>query len=830
MTVPERAQVVVVGGGVVGASVLYHLTTVGITDCVLVERSELTSGSTWHAAGGMHTLNGDPNVAALQQYTVQLYEQVERISGVDCGIHLTGGLMLADTAERMDWLRLAHARGRYLGMDTELVTVAEAKAILPFMDESYFVGALYDPMEGHVDPSGVTRAYAGAARVAGARVVQHTRVESVTARSDGGWDLHWVGSGAGSAGEAGTITCEHVVNAGGLWAREVGRMFGIELPVLAMEHMYLLTEPVPQLADIERTDRAAGLHAMDFAGEIYMRQEGDGLLLGTYEPDGVPWSPHTTPWDFGHQLLAPDLERIGDNLRRAFSHFPIFHEVGIKQVVNGPFTFAPDGNPLIGPVRGQRGHWVAAGVMAGLSQGGGVGLALANWIADGDPGFDVWGMDVARFGDFATPAYTDATVRENYGRRFRIAYPNEELEAARPLRTSPIHGRLDDAGAVWGVSFGLEHALWFSDDPAVRVETPTLRRSDAWDAVAAESRLVREGVGLVETTNFASFDVRGVGARAWLDHLCANRLPPVGRIALSPLLNPHGRLLGDVTVACLPPDAHDLADGATERFVVFGSGAAERHYERWFDAHLPGDGTVRYDSRGPDRCGVSIAGPAARDLLASVTTADVSPDGFGFLDIRRIEVGTVPVLAGRITFTGDLGWELWCRPCDHLRLFDELARAGTAFDLGLFGARALDSLRLEKSFGSWATEYRPIHTPDEAGLGWAVQPDKGAFVGREAVLAAREAGVSRRLVTLVVDAADADVLGDEPIWHDDEVVGWVTSGGYAHWSRASVALGYVRADVATADTGFAVEVLGARRPAERRDTCLFDPAGSRMRA
>ncbi|MBW3605542.1 MAG: FAD-dependent oxidoreductase [Actinobacteria bacterium] len=818
----SSAQVVVIGGGVVGASVLYHLTKVGLTDVMLVERSELTSGSTWHAAGGMHTFNGDPNVAALQQYTVALYEEIERISGHDCGIHLTGGLMLADTEERMDWLRMAHARGRYLGMDTELLGVAEAKKILPIMDERHFVGALYDAMEGHVDPSGVTWAYARAAQLAGAEVVQHTRVEAIRQRPDGLWDL--------DCGEAGTTTCEHFVNAGGLWAREVGRMCGIELPVLAMEHMYLLTESVPELEDWTATGPGSGLHTMDFAGEVYLRKEGTGLLLGTYEPDGVPWSPHTTPWEFGHQLLPPDLDRIADNLQVAFEHFPIFYDIGIKTVINGPFSFAPDGNPLIGPIRGQRGHWVACGVMAGLSQGGGVGLALSNWIAEGDPGFDVWAMDVARFGDFATPAYTNAKVRENYARRFRIPYPNEELPAGRPLMTSPIHERLHRANAVWGAAYGLEYALWFQRDGLEAYEMPTLRRSNAWDMAAEESRAVREGVGLYETTGFAKFVFTGPGARVFLDSIMGNRIPPVGRIALTPMLNEHGRLIGDLTVATLPPTPGDVAERSSERFMVFGTGAAERYYERWFDAHLPADGSVRYASMGPNLCGLSIAGPASRALLADVTDADVSAESVRFLDFRRIEVGAVPVVLGRISFTGDLGYELWVEPAYQPQLFDVLTAAGARYGLRLFGLRALDSLRFDKSFGAWAFEYRPIYDPYEAGLGMFVKLDKGAFVGRDAAARRRAEGPERRLTAFTIDADDADATADEPIWHDDEVVGWVTSGGYAHWSQASVALGYVPAGLADATDGFEIEVVGDRRPATRLDECLFDPTGSRMRA
>ncbi|HJM22671.1 MAG TPA: FAD-binding oxidoreductase, partial [Acidimicrobiales bacterium] len=372
---PSETQVVVIGGGVVGASVLYHLAKAGWTDVVLLERTELTAGSTWHSAGGMHTLNGDPNVAKLQQYTIELYKEIEEVSGQDCGITITGGIMLADNEQRMDWLRSAHARGRYLGMETELLSVAEAKKLLPIFDEQYFVGAMYDAHEGHVDPSGVTHAFAKAARDNGAQIHRDTWVRALDHDSKGNWRVHTIRTSTGE--DLGSISCQHVVNAGGLWAREVGRMVGIELPVLAMEHTYILTEDLPEVAAYNEANGHQFLHSIDFGGEIYMRQEGGGLLLGTYEHDGRAWSPQETPWDFGMQLLPPDLEHISENLDVGFAHFPIFADAGLKQVVNGPFTFSPDGNPLLGPVRGLPGYWCACAVMAGLSQGGGVGLALA---------------------------------------------------------------------------------------------------------------------------------------------------------------------------------------------------------------------------------------------------------------------------------------------------------------------------------------------------------------------------------------------------------------------------------------------------------------------
>src|SRR5580692_313736 len=560
-----QARVVVIGGGVVGASVLYHLTKAGWKDVLLIERAELTSGSTWHAAGGMHTVNGDPNVAKLQQYTIKLYEEIERISGVPCG---------------------------------------------------------------------VTHAYARSAQLAGAQVNRQTRVVDMKPRSDGSWDL---------ITERGNVHAEHVVNAGGLWAREVGRMVGLELPVLAMEHQYLITEDLPEFAG--QKDQ---LHCIDFEGEIYMRQERGGMLLGTYERAGVPWSPRTTPWDFGQDLLPNDLERIAPSLEVGFQHFPRLASAGIKKVVNGPFTFAPDGNPLVGPVRGLKNYWVACGVMAGFSQGGGVGLALSHWMVNGDPGADIWGMDVARYGDWATPAYTNAKVRENYSRRFRIRFPNEELDAARPLRTTPIYERLQSENAVFGEYCALEHPLWFAPKGTPAHEVVSFRRSNAHAVVGEECRAVREAVGLLEISNYGKFEVGGPAAAAWLSSIMANRVPAVGRITLTPMLNERGRLIGDFTLCRL----------AEQRFFLIGTYAAERYYLRWFERHMPAsDVTVRPCAM--QYVGLSVAGPRSRELLQSLVDTDLSAAAFPFLGFRQLDVGMVPAMVGRISFTGDLGYEIW---------------------------------------------------------------------------------------------------------------------------------------------------------------------------
>lgn len=843
-----RARAVVIGGGVVGCSVLYHLARAGWTDVMLIERSELTSGSSWHAAGGFHTLNGDPNVARLQAYTVSLYKEIEALSGQSCGLHLTGGVMLAGDPVRMDYLRLAHAKGRCLGMDTEIITPGEAAAMFPLLDPSHFVGALWDPVEGHLDPAGTTHAYAKAAQALGATIVLRNRVVELTQEPDGTWNV---------VTEHGTVQAEHVVNAGGLWAREIGRMVGLELPVLAMEHMYLLTEPIPEIAAFNEATGREMVGVLDLPGEIYTRQERGGVLLGTYEKDCRPWSPRTTPWDFGHELLQPDLDRIAPSLEVGFRHFPSLEKAGIRQVINGPFTFAPDGNPLVGPVRGLTNFWVACGVMAGFSQGGGVGLVLANWMTEGDPGHDVFGMDVARFGEWATLRYTNARVRENYSRRFSIRFPNEELAAARPQQTTPLYDMLKARGAVMGVTWGMEVPLWFAPEGTEARDVLSFHRSNDFGPVGAEVRGVREGVGVTEIANFAKFAVTGAGAEAWLNHMLANTLPRTGRIALAPMLNEAGKVIGDFTVAKRAPGD----------FLVWGSSAAQVHHQRWFEAHLPDDGSVRVERLGMRLMGLMLAGPRSREVLAALTDHDVSGTALRFMDHRAMDVGGVPAMVNRLSYTGDLGYEIWVEPCYLRTLYAAVRAAGGPLGLVDFGMRALLSMRLEKNWPTWFAELRPVYGPFEAGLERFVDLDK-AFIGRDAAARDQAAGPRLRRVSLAVEAENADVMGDEPIWArtsrdwgavgaphgigaprfdaggaalpagdarvdgDWRVVGWVTSGGYGHSVGLSLAQGYLPAALAErAEAGlFEVEILGARRPARIAVEPPFDPDGLRMRA
>ena len=805
----SHAQAVVIGGGVVGCSVLYHLTKLGWKDCVLLERSELTSGSTWHAAGGMHTVNGDPNVAQLQQYTIKLYEEIQEISGQDIGLHLTGGVMLAGTEDRFDWLKSLHAKGRYLGMETEIISPKEAAEIMPLLDPKHFVGAVYDPIEGHLDPSGTTWAYAKAAQKQGGEIHQQTHVEALHQQEDGTWHIHT---------SQGDIHAEHVVNAGGLWAREVGKMVGLELPVLAMEHMYLLTE---EMEEVTRHNQQSGKqipHAMDFDGELYLRQEQQGMLMGTYEKACVPWQPDETPWDFSMELLPPDLERITPSLEVGFQHFPAFENAGIKKIINGPFTFAPDGNPLVGPVRELPGYWCACAVMSGFSQGGGVGLALANWMIEGDPGFDVWGMDVSRYGEWITKSYTNVKVRENYSRRFSIRFPNEELLAGRPLRTTPVYDLMLAQGAQMGESFGLEQPLWFA--PKGIREEFSWRRSSDFNPVSEEVKAVRDRVSMMETSGFAKYVIQGEDAELWLDQVLACRIPKHGRMCLAPMLNEKGKLVGDFTLTRMDD----------EDFLLIGSGVAEEYHLRWFSEYLDPELDVHVIPQSSTMLGLAVAGPKSRELMQKVSPYDFSNDYFRFMEMKQVSVGLVECLVGRVSYTGDLGYEIWMEAENQRSVFQTLMQEGESLGIGLFGLRALNSLRLEKNFGSWAREFRPIYGPMEAGLNPFIAYDKEAdFIGKEIARKEKEEGGNLRLRTFVVDAKDADVIGDEPIWHEGEVKGWVTSGGFAHGSGVSMAMGYVPREIADQTSGWEIEILNERCSCKLQPKPLFDPEAKIMR-
>ena len=784
-----NSRVVVIGGGVVGCSVLYHLTKLGWSDVMLLERSELTSGSTWHAAGGFHTLNGDTNMAALQGYTIRLYKELEEITGMSCGLHHVGGVTLADNQERFDMLLAERAKHRYMGLETEIVGPEEIAKIAPVTNIEGILGGLYDPLDGHLDPSGTTYAYAKAARMGGATIEINTKVIETNQRSDGTWDV---------VTERGTIHAEHLVNAGGLWAREVAAMAGVYLPLHPMEHQYIVTDDIPEIygRDSEHP------HVMDPAGESYLRQEGRGLCIGFYEQRCRPWAVNGTPWDFGHELLPDDFDKITESIEFAYKRFPVLEKAGVKNVIHGPFTFAPDGNPLVGPVPGKRNYWSACGVMAGFSQGGGVGLMLAQWMIEGETERDTMAMDVARFGDWINPGYTLPKVIENYQKRFSVSYPNEELPAARPLRTTPMYDIFDNMGAVWGAQYGLEVVNYFAEGEEPRFETPSFRRSNAFEATRREVMGVRENVGINETHNFGKYRVTGEGARDWLNHIMAGRIPENGRLSLTPMLSPKGRLIGDFTVSCL----------GEHEFQLTASYGSQAFHMRWFDKNIA-DG-VRVENIS-DRCtGFQIAGPNATALLRKVTRDD--PETMRFLDVRPMVIGMVECLVQRVSYTGDLGYEIYCDPTDQRALWLQLWGAGQPMGLGPFGMRAMMSLRLDKFFGSWMREFSPDYTAAETGLdrfiSWGKEVD---FIGKAAAIRERQNGSDRKLVVFEVDTDDADVVAYEPVWINGQVKGFCTSGGYSHYAQKSIAMALVPSECITDTLEAEIEILGKMYSAKR---------------
>ena len=806
-TMRSHARVVVIGGGVTGCSVLYHLARAGWTDCLLIERNELTSGSTWHAAGGTGALAANATMTWLQRYSFEFYPALEAETGQSCGFHHVGGIMLARTERRMEELELFRSRARRMGFSPEWLSEADAKALVPVLDLSGVRGVMYEGSRGHVDPSGVTQAFAKGARDRGAEIVRHCPVVGTNPRPGGGWEV---------VTAQGTVVAEHVVNAAGLWAREVAALAGVRLPLMPVEHHYIVTGPIPE---IEAMDRELPMINDADAG-FYMRQEGQGLLLGVYESPCTHWAADGTPPDFGHDLLPDDLPRMEHNMAQAVECVPVLGRAGIRRVVNGPMIFSPDLDPLIGPYPGLHGYWCACGVMTAFSQAAAVGKVLTEWMANGDPGLDFFMWDVTRYGEWAGRAYTKARTADMYSTRFQTHYPYEDREAGRPVRTTPIYPLLKDAGAVFGASWGYEYPLWFAPEGAEARDELTFRRPNWFGPVGEEARAVRAALGLFETSIYGKFSVRGPRAGEWLDQVMANRMPREdGRIVLTPMLNEAGRLIGDFSVTRLGP----------EEFFLVGAGATERFHLRWWERFLPAEG-VTLESMMTRLAGFAIAGPNARALLARLAERDVSNDALPFFTGARMPLGPAPeVIVLRVSYSGELGYELYFPPEHQIPLL--LALRGVGADLGLrhAGMRALGSLRLEKGFAGWGRELSPDYDPFQAGLGRFVKLDKVGFVGREAALRATEREPAERLVLLEIDAGDADPWGGEPVLHEGECVGYLTSAGYGHTTGRTLALGYVRGDVVTSNAACDVEVIGKPVPARRLERPPVDPEGKRMR-
>lgn len=803
----QQAQAVVIGGGVIGCSILYHLTKLGWSEVVLLERDELTSGSTWHAAANIHGLHDSTNISRIQHYTMNLYKELEEETGQSCGIFQPGSLYLAQTKEREHQLKLQAAKAKLYGMNFYEVSIEEAKKLNPMVNYDGIRCVMFEPDGGNVDPSGVTNAYAVGARKRGAEIHRFTPVIATEAQEDGTWIVKT---------PKGDIATPWVINAAGLWGREVAALAGIELPLQPTEHQYFVTET---MADVEQS--AARLPSVsDRDGEYYLRQEGNGLLVGAYERDMKFWAEEGTPLDFAHDLFPDDLERIEENMMNAIERVPAVADAGIKRVINGPMIWSPDGNVLMGPVPEVPGYFCCNGIIPGFSQSGGMGLMAAQWVIEGETEYDMFAWDMARFDTWASTAFTKARVQDQYAHRFAIHFPNEERSAGRPARTRPIYDAQTKMGAVFGLNAGWEHPLWFAAEPGAK-DTNGFTRQNWWAPVEEECKALRAAAGIIDISNFAKYRCKGPDAESWLNAVFANNMPrSIGRSCLTPLISKRGGIAGDFTVTRV----------AEDEFWIFGSGMAERYHKRFFaDVPLP-EGTV-FESKTVEICGFNVAGPKSRELLQRLTNTSLATEDFPFMRSAWLDIAGVRALALRVSFTGDLGWELHCETQDQAKLYEALLTAGQDLGARPVGSRALMSLRIEKGYGSWSREYSPEYWPQEVGLERLCKLDKD-FLNKSAAVAKLEKSAREELVILHLEDADvtasnADATGGEPIFKDGVGIGRVTSGAYGYTVGMSLALGFVKG--ATAGDEVDVMVLGKPHKARILAEPPFDAGGKTLR-
>jgi 4-methylaminobutanoate oxidase (formaldehyde-forming) len=810
MAVPDRAQVVIIGGGVGGTAVAYHLAHLGWTDVLLLERSELTSGSTFHSAGLVGQLRASPTLTRMMVDSVATYRQLAAETGVDPGWREVGSLRLASSPERMEELRRQAGWAKAYGLAMDLIGPDEAQDRFPLMSADGVLGAAWLPTDGYLDPTGLTMSFAAGARAAGVRIATRTRATGIEVNGGRVWAVET---------DAGRVEAEVVVNAAGIFAAEVGQLAGVTVPVIPFAHQYLVTEAIdgvhPELPQLRDPDNL-----------VYFRPEVRGLVMGGYERNPATFGLDGLPGDFNGKLLPADWPRFEEISAGAVRRVPAMADAGVRQMINGPEGFTPDNEFILGESE-VRGFFVAAGFSAhGIAGAGGVGRQLASWIVDGEPEYDLWKMDIRRFGaQYQSRDYTLARAHENYATYYDIHYPYEERQSARPLFMSPTYSRLAELGCAFGEKAGWERPNWFetnapAGDASLR---PRGWAGMHWSpAIEVEHRATREAAALFDETSFSKIEIRGPGSVAFLQRLCDNDVDrAVGRITYTQMLNQRGGIECDFTVTRLEED----------RFFIVTGTAFGNHDLGWIRSHAPEDGSVQVLDVTSSWACLGMWGPRARDILASVTTDDVSNEAFPYLTVRQMAVGHAPVIALRVTYVGELGWELYTPMEYGAALWDTLWEAGKEHRLLAGGYRAIDSLRLEKGYRVWSSDITPEDNPDQAGLGFAVRMNKDVeFIGREALAAARAAGLDRRLVCLVLDEPLAVALGNEPIRVEGAVVGRVTSGGYGYTVGASIAFGYLPVDQAEVGTRGEVEVFGEWIGCTVNAEPLYDPEGLRIKA
>ena len=807
-----EARVVVIGGGVVGVSTLYHLVKKGWTDVVLLERTELTAGSTWHAAGLLPLFNMSYSSGQLHKYSVALYQTLEEETGQSVGFVQCGNIRLASRRERMDEYLSYAGVAKTLGVEVEFITPGRVKEIWPMCNTGGLIGAIVHPEDGYIQPADLTQALAKGARNGGAEIYRRTKVEAIVRSLSGDWLVRT---------DKGNIACEHVVSATGNYARQTGAMVGIDVPSIPVEHQFIVTEPHPEIVQRHQD----GLPEMGVLREpdasFYMREEARGLLLGPYEKGAPACFLDGPPDDFENDLFPADLDRLEPHIEAAINRVPAFGELGVKDVINGPIPYTPDGSPLVGPAWGVRNFWLNEGHSFGITAAGGAGWQLAEWIVEGEPTIDMLGVDARRFGPYASRSYLKAKNEEAYAHVFIVHYPDEERPAARPLKTAPCYQRMKDLGAVFGQKYGWERPNWFAPRGIRPEDDWSFRRTNYFEPVGSECKHVHEAVGLLDLTAFSKFEASGPGAEAWLDGLVANRLPKsVGRINLGHILAENGGVRSEFTIMRDAPD----------RFYLVSAGAAERHDYDCLSKSLPETGVV-LDKVTTGRGVLVLAGPKSRDLLAKITDADLTNKAFPWLTGQFINVGAAEARAMRVNFVGELGWELH-HPIEMQNyIFDLLMEAGAEFSLKPFGIRAMDSMRFEKSYRMWGTELSIEYAAFESGLHRFVHTDKGGFIGREGLIRWQERGFEYAFVTLEVHGiSEADARGSEPLYSGGDMVGRTTGGSYGWRTNMSLALGMVRPDLAEAGTKIEVEILGQRHSATVIPESPFDPKNDRLKA
>ena len=805
-----HAKVVVIGGGAVGCSALYHLTQLGCTDAVLLERDELTAGSTWHAAGNCPNFSTSWNLIKLQRHSTRLYAELARRVGYEINYHITGSIRLAHTADRVDEFKHVISQARAQGIEFRLLSPAEIRELHPFITTTDIIAGLHDPYDGDIDPAQLTQALAKGARDAGAQIHRNTRVTAIERERGGEWRI---------ITNKGEIRAESVINAAGYRGGEVAAMVGVYLPMVTLAHQYMVTEDIPELV----ARGAARLPLMrDPDVSYYMRQERHGLILGPYEDQPrVHWL-EGIPDEFAHQLFADETDHLERYIQDACARVPILGTVGVKSVINGPIPYAPDGNPLIGPAPGLPNFFHCCAFTFGIAQAGGAGKIIAEWVANGQPEWDMWPLDSRRYLQYANPKFALSKALETYRHEYGVGYPVEERPDGRPAKTSPVYQRLKDKGARFGARGGWERAVYFPQAGSRPVAPELSFRRPGWHAAAAlECRAVHERVAVLDLPGFTKFELTGKGASVWLDHMVSGSLPKPGRTALNYFCAPNGGIVTEMT----------LTGFELDRYWLISAAAGERHDEHWLQSHLPADGSLRIENVSPRYGTLIVVGPRSRELLARLTSADLSNAAFPWLSVRQIEIGYTRAIAMRVNYVGELGWELHL-PVEHLlSVYDLLFEAGADLGIADFGLYAMDCLRLEKCYRSWKADLTTEYTPFMASLDRFVKLDKpGGFIGQEALRREAAAGPRERFVPLIVDAGDADAAAVSIVFHGAETVGLVTSGGYGYRLGKSIALAYVRTDLAVPGTALEVEILGERRRAVVGKEPLFDPDNLRLRA